>query len=77
MTFQSQATGAMRFQRLLTEMLTAQNLADDTDGLGQVDCWVFFRHCLFSVFQAALVRSENSCSTSLGMRYLKAERMRT
>lgn len=50
-TFQSQATGAMRFQRLLTEMLTAQNLADDTDGLGQVDCWVFFRHCLFSCFR--------------------------
>ena len=37
-----------------------------------VGCWVFFGQCLF-VFQAALVRSRNSCSISLGVRYPRAE----
>ena len=37
MTFQTQATGAMCLQRLPTEMLTTQNLADDADGLIPVD----------------------------------------
>ena len=37
MPFKSQATGAMRFQRLPAEMLTAQNLTDDADGLIAVD----------------------------------------
>ena len=37
MTFKPQATGAMRFQRLPAEMLTAQNLTDDADGLITVD----------------------------------------
>ena len=37
MTFKPQATGAMRFQRLPAEMLTAQNLTDDADGLIPID----------------------------------------
>ena len=37
MPFKPQATGAMRFQRLPAEMLTAQNLTDDADGLIAVD----------------------------------------
>ncbi|ERH20860.1 hypothetical protein HMPREF1549_00980 [Actinomyces johnsonii F0510] len=36
-TFQTQTTGAMCLQRLPTEMLTTQNLADDADGLIPVD----------------------------------------
>ena len=37
MTFQPQATGAMRLQRLPAEMLTTQHLADDVNGLIPVD----------------------------------------
>ena len=37
MTFQPQATGAMRLQRLPTEMLTTQHLADDANSLIPVD----------------------------------------
>ena len=37
MAFQPQATGAMRLQRLPVEMLTTQQLTDDTDSLVPVD----------------------------------------
>ena len=37
MTFKPQATGAMRLQRLPAEMLTTQQLTDDTDSLVPVD----------------------------------------
>ena len=37
MAFQPQAKGAMRLQRLPAEMLTTQQLTDDTDSLVPVD----------------------------------------
>ena len=43
----------------------------DLDGVG-LDCWVFFGQCLF-VFQAAFVKFRSSLSTSLGVRYPRAE----
>ena len=50
-------------------ILAMSRLARETDNL---DCWVFFGHCLF-VFQAAFVKFRSSRSTSFGVRYPRAE----